>query len=515
MARACVLAVDQGTTNTKGLLFDREGNSLFKSSVGIKLIQPKPGYIEQDPIELWQSTRDVLEKCAAFAADNGIPIAGIAICNQRETAVAWRPNDGDECAGTPICNAISWQCRRSESVCEKVRSSAALIQQRSGLPLDPLLSATKWMWLFSEHPSLHHEARQGELLIGTVDSWLLYNLTGGKVHATDLTNASRTALLNLERLDWDDEMLALFAIPRQALPNLKPSGAFLGECTTIPALAGVPITAMIGDSHAALVGHGCYEQGAVKATYGTGSSLMMLSPNLVQKQGSLARTIAWSLPGKVQYALEGNIAMSGAALHWVGKFLGLANPAEDAAALAETVPGAAGVVLVPAMVGLGAPYWDSAARCLIANLEHAHNAAHLARASLDAIAMQVADVLEAMESEAGVSLPVLLADGGATKNRTLMQIQTDVLKRRVWRSSQEELSARGAALLGGLTLGWWSGMEGIAALPTAGDWFEPEPQMSDARRVDLRQQWRTAVARARMHEGTVAHEDVSVRSERC
>ncbi len=477
---------------------------MFKAASGVSLIQPKPGYIEQDPIELWRSTRKVLQDCAAFAAAEGIEIAGIAISNQRETAVGWRPTGGDDYAGTPVCNAISWQCRRSESVCERVKTSARLIQDRSGLPLDPLLTATKWMWLLNERPALRTEAESGGVLLGTVDSWLLYNLTDGKVHATDLTNASRTALLNLEKLDWDDDLLTLFEIPKRALPRLSSSSEILGECTAISSLAGVPIVAMIGDSHAALVGHGCYEPGAVKATYGTGSSLMMLLPGLIKAQKSLARTIAWSLPDKVQYALEGNIAMSGAALHWVGEFLGLANPAEDAAALAETVPNSEGVILVPAMVGLGAPYWDSAARGLISNLERTHKAAHLARASLDAIAMQVADVLEAMEDEAEVTLPVLLADGGATRNRTLMQTQADVLNRRIRRSAQEELSARGAALLGGLALGWWSDMAGISALPTAGDWFEPK--LADAQRIELRSHWRVAIARARMHRVSIGNE---------
>ena len=497
MEKKCILAVDQGTTNTKGLLFDRNGNAVFKASSGVSLIQPKPGYIEQDPIELWRSTRQVLQDCAAQASADGLKIAGIAISNQRETAVAWRSAAGKDYAGTPVCNAISWQCRRSETICEKVRPSARLIQDRTGLPLDPLLSATKWMWLFDNQPSLRTEAESGNVLLGTVDSWLLYNLTGGHAHATDLTNASRTALLNLENLAWDDELLALFQIPKEALPRLSPSSGIFGECRAIPELAGVPIVAMIGDSHAALVGHGCYEPGTVKATYGTGSSLMMLTPELIKAQKSLARTIAWSLPNSVQYALEGNIAMSGAALHWVGEFLGLAHPAEDAATLAGTVPNAEGVILVPAMVGLGAPYWDSTARGLISNLERSHKAAHLARASLDAIAMQVADVLEAMEEEAGVKLPILLADGGATKNQVLMQMQADVLNRGVRRSAQEELSARGAAMLGGLALGWWSGMDVISALPTASDCFDPG--MDDAQRIILRQQWRMAVARARMH----------------
>jgi glycerol kinase len=497
MASELILAIDQGTTNTKALLFDRKGQAVYKASAAVELLQPKPGYVEQNPLELWQSTCQVMRNCAAHAKQAGAKIAGISISNQRETALAWRPRKGEsEVAGTSICPAISWQCRRSEPICGKLRDSSDLIQSKTGLPLDPLLTATKWSWLLNEQPGLRDALEQGDVLLGTVDAWLLYNLTGGRVHATDFTNASRVALLNLETLDWDDELLKLFGIPRNALPRLAASSSSFGLCVALPELAGVPIVSMIGDSHAALVGHGCYEPGAVKATYGTGSSLMMLTPSLTSEAKSLARTIAWSVPGSVQFALEGNIAMSGAALHWVGEFLGLKDPAEDAAALAETVPDAGGLVLVPAMLGLGAPYWDSAARGLVANLERAHTGAHLARASLNAIAMQVADVLEAMEFAAGVKLPVLLADGGATRNLTLMQIQADVLDRNVRRSAQEELSARGAALLGGLALEWWSGLDEIASLPTASDLFVP--RMNDEQRAGLRHQWRLAVARSRM-----------------
>jgi len=497
-----ILAIDQGTTNTKALLFNREGQPVFKSSVAIGLQQPKPGYVEQDPLELWRSTVQVMRNCIAHATQAAAKIVGISISNQRETALAWRPLKGaSEVFATPVSPAISWQCRRSEPICEKLRNAAErnaaeLVQSRTGLPLDPLLTATKWAWLLNNQPDLLPELERGDVLLGTVDAWLLYNLTGGAVHATDYTNASRTALLNLETLDWDDDLLKLFGIPRRALPKLVSSSSVFGVCTALPELAGVPILSMIGDSHAALVGHGCYESGAVKATYGTGSSLMMLTPALTAQAKNLARAIAWSIPGSVQFALEGNIAMSGAALHWVGEFLGLKNPAEDAAALAETVPDAGGLVLVPAMVGLGAPHWDSAARGLITNLERAHTGAHLARASLDAIAMQVADVLQSMESAAGVELPVLLADGGATRNRTLMQTQANVLNRAVRRSAQEELSARGAALLGGLALGWFRDMQEIAALPSESDNFEP--QMDDIERAQLRRQWTLAVSRARL-----------------
>jgi glycerol kinase len=498
MASEWILAIDQGTTNTKALLADRSGNTVYRASAPLAILQPQPGFVEQNPLELWRSVVEVAEACAGHAQKQGAKIAGIAITNQRETAVAWRRTTSSSAAGEPVCNAITWQCRRSAGICERLESHAAKIQSTTGLPLDPLVSASKWAWVFEQHPELRAEAEAGQLFLGTVDAWLLYNLTAGAAHATDHTNASRTALLNLTTLDWDDDLLALFGIPRAALPKVKPSSGIFGECQAIAALAGVPIVAMIGDSHAALVGHGSYESGTVKATYGTGSSLMMLTPDLVGETKRIARTVAWSTAGETHFALEGNIAMSGAAVQWVGEFLGLKNPIEDAAALSATVPDAAGLILVPAMVGLGAPHWDAAARGLATNLERSHTAAHLARAAVDAIAYQVADVLEAMEEAARVRLPVLLADGGATRNDALMQMQADVLGRPVHRSTQEDLSARGAALLGGLALGWWRGMDELAALPTDAQPFRP--QMDAATRERLRDAWRLAVCRARLRQ---------------
>ena len=492
-----ILAVDQGTTNTKALLVDREGRIVYRASVPLEIVQPQPGFVEQDPLALWQSVVQVIAACVRHAHAERATIAGVAITNQRETALAWRrAGAGNFAAGEPVGNAITWQCRRSEPVCERLRAHAAIIQSITGLPLDPLLSATKWAWLFDQHPELHAEAARGELHLGTVDAWLLYNLTAGQVHATDHTNASRTALLSLATLDWDLVLSDLFGIPLAALPAVCPSSGSFGTCAAIPELAGVPIVAMIGDSHAALVGHGRYQPGTVKATYGTGSSLMMLTPELVTEAKQLARTVAWSTEGGAHFALEGNIAMSGAAVQWVGEFLGLAHPVEDAAALAATVPDAAGLILVPAMVGLGAPYWDSAARGLMTNVERSHTAAHLARAAVDAIAFQVADVLEAMETVAHVTLPVLLADGGATRNDSLMQMQADVLGRPVHRSMQQDLSARGAALLGGLTLGWWRSLDEIAALPKSVQPFEPNMTLADRER--LHGAWRLAVNRARL-----------------
>jgi len=503
MTQEWILAIDQGTTNTKALLVDREGRAVYQASAPLEILQPQLGFVEQDPLALWQSVLQVIAACVRHARSEDASIAGIAITNQRETAVTWRKAPaGSPAAGQPAGNAITWQCRRSEPVCERLRPHAATIQAISGLPLDPLLSATKWTWLFEQHPELRPQAEHGDLHIGTVDAWLLYNLTGGRVHATDHTNASRTALLNLATRGWDFVLLNLFGIPPAALPTVRPSSGNFGSCTAIPELNGVPIVAIIGDSHAALVGHGRYEPGTVKATYGTGSSLMMLTPGLVLEAKLLARTVAWSAAADAHFALEGNIAMSGAAVQWVGEFLGFDHPVEDAAVLAATVPDAAGLILVPAMVGLGAPWWDSAVRGLMTNVERSHTAAHLARAAIDAIAFQVADVLEAMEYAAGVKLPVLLADGGATRNDSLMQMQADVLGRPVRRSTQQDLSARGAALLGGLALGWWQSLDQLAALPHTVEPFAP--RMSQAHRERLRGAWRVAVERARLNAERIA-----------
>jgi glycerol kinase len=497
MPASLILAIDQGTTNTKALLVDQRGAIVFKASAPLEIFQPKPGYVEQDPLAIWQSVVTVAQKCALHAASSDSAIAGIAISNQRETALVWRKATvGVPAAGEPLMNAMTWQCRRSAAICEQLKNEAGRIQAITGLPLDPLMSASKWTWGMREKREVRAEVEAGRAFFGTVDAWLLYNLTSGAVYATDHTNASRTALLNLSTLAWEPEMLALFGIPARTLPKILPSAGVFGKCIAIPELKGVPIVAMIGDSHAALVGHGRYAPGTVKATYGTGSSLMMLTPKLVKESSQIARTVAWSRGSEILFALEGNIAMSGAALQWVGEFLGFANPVEDAAKLAALVDDAGGLYLVPAMVGLGAPHWDAQARGLICGLERSHTAVHLARAATDAIAYQVADVLAAMEKVAGVRLPALLADGGATRNSSLMQMQADILDRPVYRSAQEELSARGAALLGGLALGWWSGLDELATLPCDVQAFSPV--MKEATRRRLRMGWNLAVRRARL-----------------
>jgi len=325
---------------------------------------------------------------------------------------------------------------------------------------------------------LRAQAERGELCLGTVDSWLVYKLTGGAAHVTDHTNASRTALLDLQTLQWDRELLDLFAIPQVAMPQLACSSSLLGDVSAIPELAGVPIVSAIGDSHAAMVGHGSYTPGTIKATYGTGSSLMTLTPALPAPTRSLARTIAWSHKGTAHFALEGNITMTGSAVQWVGEFLNLTDPTRDTVALAEGVTDAAGVYFVPAMVGLGAPYWDSATRGTLVGLSHTSRREHMARAAVDAIAYQVADVFHAMRDAAGINLPALHTDGGATRNSALMQFQADLLQVPVHRSSCEDLSALGAAWLGGLTIGWWHSVSDLASLPQESTTFLPATQLA-------------------------------------
>jgi len=499
-----LLSIDQGTTNTKALVVGADGRPVFRASdsTGLTLRHPHPGFVEQDPEAIWVSVKQVIEECAGWLGARA-KFVGLCISNQRETALAW-----ERARGKPVAPAMSWQCRRSEEICARLVGQANSLKARSGLPLDPLLSAGKWAWLLEQDRSLAARARGGEICLGTIDSWLIWKLTGGAVHACDHTNASRTGLLSLETATWDECLLSMFGVPAQALPELKTSGCVFGTCTGILSIEGLPIVAAIGDSHAALLGHGTADVGTVKATYGTGSSLMTLT-NGSRASDLLASTIAWSLPAKlagegvqyagVQYALEGNISMAGSAVQWVGEFLGLREPLPETLALAATVSDAGGVMFVPAMVGLGAPYWNTRARGTISGLQADSRPGHLARAALEAIAFQVHDVFKAMEQAAGVALPTLRADGGATRNDALMQFQADILGRPVLRSACEDLSALGAAWLGGLTLSWWRSAADFAWLTEEPTSFVPR-MVEDERKARL-DAWRLAMQRTLL--GTV------------
>jgi glycerol kinase len=483
-----ILAIDQGTTNTKALLVERSGQPVFRATSPVPLIHTRSGYVEQDPQQLWNSVQQVIAECTLYASQHRLSIDALAISNQRETAVAW-----DATTGEPVANAISWQCARSAAICQRLVSQTDAIRAKTGLPLATLISAGKWAWLLEHDPRAQTCAQANTLRLGTVDCWLIHRLTSGLVHATDPSNASRTGLLNLQQSTWDTALLSVFGVPIGSMPELRSSSGSFGVCSSISGLNGVPVLAAIGDSHAAMFGHGQYTPGTVKATYGTGSSLMSLTSTLAEDNPALARTVAWSIGGHAQFALEGNIAMTGSAVQWVGEFLHLDHPAQEAAALASTVPDADGLYFVPAMVGLGAPYWDANARGTITGLGRSHTKGHLARAAIEAMAYQVADVFFAMETAGRMTLPTLLADGGATRNRELMQFQADILGRPVLLPANEELSALGAARLAGLALGWWSSLDEIAALPRAIDTFSPTMPAADRERRYMG--WRAAVSR--------------------
>ena len=488
MAPQTILAIDQGTTNTKALLVDANGAVLKRAARPLAVHYPQAAWVEQDPLALWQSVQAAVAECLA-----GMPTPlAVAVTNQRESVVLW-----ERATGEPLGPCVIWQCQRGATLCQTLRAQGleSTIRSRTGLTIDPMFSASKLRWLLDQTTDGQARAAAGELCLGTVDSWVLFNLTGGRVHACDATNASRTQLFNLQRLAWDDELLAIFGIPKAALPQVHASSHIYGGTVRQGNLpAGLPIASLIGDSHGALYGHAGFQPGAIKATYGTGSSLMTPTAVPVLSQQGLSTTVAWSYPAAATYALEGNIYVTGAAVEWYGQLLGLAEPATAIEALAASTPDSGGVYLVPAFVGLGAPHWQSDARGIITGLTRGSTPAHLARATLEAIAYQVRDVFDVMQSEADTPLQVLLADGGASQNDLLMQFQADILGCPVLRSSSADVSALGAAYLAGRAIGLWQNEQAIAALPRTQDRFEP--QMDAAQRAMLYAGWQNAVKRA-------------------
>ena len=444
MAGPLVLAIDQGTTNTKALLVSAEGRIVHQASVPNAVDYPQPGWAEQSGEKLWQGVREAIAAVIGKAGGTD-GIAALAISNQRESVLVW-----DAATSEPIGPCIIWQCRRTAETCAALAAAGHgdLIEARTGLGLDPLFPAAKIAWLIDAVPRARARAERGELRAGTVDSWLLARLTGGKVHATDHSNAARTQLFDIGRLAWDAELAGLFGVPMPLLAEVRPSNAPFGNtaagATALP--AGIPIHAMIGDSHAALYGHGVRAPGTVKATYGTGTSLMTLTPVKLRSRHGLSATIAWSTPAGAVHALEGNISVSGQAAQFMAELLGLGD-AGAVAALARTAADTQGVAFVPALVGLGAPHWRSDARGTVTGMSLATKPAHLARAALEAIAFQVADVFHAMEKDLGAELAGLSADGGASQNPMLMQFQADLIGRPVTASAAPEVSALGAAAL--------------------------------------------------------------------
>lgn len=486
-----ILAIDQGTTNTKALLVDRSGAVRAKASRPLDITFPEPGWVEQDARALWTSVIAAADDCIAQAGSADIVAVGIS--NQRESVVVW-----DRRTGAPAGPCVTWQCRRTVPFCEELRQRGleSSIRERSGLPVDPLFSASKIRWLLDNIQDGAARAAAGELCAGTVDSWLLWNLTGGRVNATDASNASRTQLLNLQHCGWDNELLRIFSIPEACLPQVRASSGIFGvsvACGNLP--PGIPVASLIGDSHAALFGHAAFAPGAVKATYGTGSSLMSPIDQPVISRHGLSTTVAWAEQGRIRYALEGNITNTGGTVQWLAELLGLPGGAGQAADLAARVPDSGGVYLVPAFAGLGAPHWDAGARGIVCGLTRGATAAHAAKAAIESIAYQVYDVFEALCMDAAIPVPALFADGGASRNGLLMQFQADILGCPVIRSSSADLSAIGAAWLAGLATGFWKSHQELEALPRATTRFEPN--MPQARRAELIAGWRDALARSR------------------
>ena len=483
-----ILTIDQGTTNTKVILVNASGLITAQASCPVSVEYPQPAWVEQNPLELVRSVQQAIAQC--LQQSNQPDIAAVAITNQRESVMLW-----ERATGKPIGPCIVWQCRRTAPFCDELcaRGLEPLLHERTSLTIDPLFSASKARWLLDYAKDGHRRAEHGELCLGTVDSWVLWNLTGGQVHACDVTNASRTQLFNIHRLQWDAELLKIFGIPIQALPQVKPSSAIFGETVANGSLAGgLPIASLIGDSHAALFGHAGFNPGTVKATYGTGSSLMMPSQAPIHSTRGLSTTIAWQCD-HVTFALEGNISVTGSAVQWLSQILGVEHSADEIEKLARSVSDSDGVYFVPAFVGLGAPYWNPSARGLVTGLTRGTTAAHLARAVIEAIAYQVRDVFDLMEAESGSRLQVLLADGGATRNDLVMQFQADIIGRPVIRNLSGDVSALGAAYLAGLAIGLWASEEEIEKLVRPTDRFEP--RLAESTRAESYAGWQQAIAR--------------------
>ncbi|NCB00025.1 MAG: glycerol kinase [Clostridia bacterium] len=468
-----LLTLDQGTTSSRTLAFDARGRLLASSQKTIAQTYPRPGWVEEDPEEIFTSQLDTLQDVLIQLRNRHAikpgQIAGVGITNQRETIVVW-----DRLTGQPVYPAIVWQCRRTTEICTRLREAGheALIQQKTGLVLDAYFSATKWMWLFEQDPALRQRAEKGEVLAGTIDTWLIWRLTAGRCHITDVSNASRTLLMNLLTGQWDDELLTLFGIPQPMLPQIVPSAGRFGMIDPSLVPGGLVLAGLAGDQQAALFGQACFAPGLTKNTYGTGCFMLMQTGRQpVFSQHGLLATVAWDLGTGLQYALEGSVFNAGSAIQWVRDELGLIDSAPDIDRLAAQVPDTAGVQVVPAFTGLGAPYWDMHTRGLICGITRGTNKAHIARAVLESIAQQSQDVLELMQQEAGFAIPALRVDGGASVSDLLMQLQADISQIPVDRPAMTETTAFGAAALAGYGLGLWPSLDRIAALRQQGQLF--------------------------------------------
>ena len=487
-----LLALDQGTTSSRAIVFDESGRIVALKQQEFGQHYPQPGWVEHDPEEIWASQLAVADKAIMAAGLQPADIAGLGITNQRETVVAW-----DRVTGEPLHRAIVWQDRRTAGVCKELRSEGhePMVVGKTGLLLDPYFSATKLAWLLENVPDVQQAAKQGRLACGTIDAWLIFRLTGGALHLTDASNASRTQLMNIHTGDWDDQLLDCFGVPRSVLPEIRASSGSYGQVHGDLPLAGIPIAGIAGDQQAALFGQACFDRGSAKNTYGTGCFMLMnTAEQATVSEHKLLTTIAWQLDGRTEYALEGSVFMGGAVVGWLRDGLRIIKSSSEVEALANSVTDTDGVLLVPAFTGLGAPHWDPYARGTIVGITQGTTAAHLARAALESIALQVADLLEAMRGDSAVDVPQLRVDGGASVNDTLMQCQADLLQTPVVRPKVTETTALGAAYLAGLATGVWPNQDAVASQWRADRQFEP--QMSADQAEAKRASWRRAVARA-------------------
>lgn len=487
-----IMALDLGTTSCRCIIFDKNGRICSAAQKEFTQYFPQPGWVEHDAEEIWATQTGLMYEAMSKIDITINEIAGIGITNQRETTVLW-----DKETGRPVHKAIVWQCRRTAGYCDELKNlgMAEFFRSKTGLVLDAYFSATKLRWLLDNVTGARERAEKGELLFGTVDSWIIWKLTGGKVHVTDYSNASRTMLFNIHTLKWDEEILRVLKIPQQILPEVKPSSHVYGYTDSKLFGREVPIAGAGGDQQCALFGQTCFERGEVKNTYGTGGFMLMnTGTSPVNSHNGLVTTIAWGVDDKVEYALEGSIFVAGAAVQWLRDELGLIRDAAESEVLAKSVPDANGCYVVPAFVGLGAPYWDQYARGAIVGLTRGVNRNHIVRATLESIAYQVNDVLMAMQEDSGMPITSLRVDGGACDNDFLMQFQADILNTSVVRPYCIETTAMGAAYLAGLAVGYWRSKEEILANHVIAAEFKP--QMGQAKRENLLQGWHNAVKAA-------------------
>ncbi len=485
-----ILAIDQGTTSTRAILFNKKGEIVHVAQQEFTQIFPQPGWVEHNANEIWGSVLAVMATVLAEVNVKPEQIAGIGITNQRETAVVW-----DKETGNPIYNAIVWQSRQTAQICEELKAQGydQLFREKTGLLIDAYFSGTKVKWILDHVEGAREKAEQGKLLFGTIDTWLIWKLSGGRAHVTDYTNASRTLMYNIYELKWDDELLDILGVPKSMLPEVRPSSEIYANTIDYHFFGHqVPIAGVAGDQQAALFGQACYQEGMAKNTYGTGCFMLMnTGEKAVKSEHGLLTTIAWGLDGKVKYALEGSTFVAGSAIQWLRDGLRMFKEAKDSEAYAARVSSTDGVYMVPAFVGLGTPYWDSDVRGAVFGLTRGTSKEHFIRATLESLAYQTRDVLSAMEQDSGIALKTLRVDGGAVQNNFLMQFQSDILNVPVERPIVSETTALGAAYLAGLAVGYWESQEEIAKQWVIDKKFEPG--MSDSEREKLYEGWKKAV----------------------